>query len=460
MGSIPSFSSCEKKPEDEKPLLRQDRNQELWFTYRGIERVVREGAYLDLWFRSFRQRYPDLPARPRIERRLRGVLEQWIPLSSYIQIFLKEREGLKFSLLRTLLVGAYRLLNERVPPFAVLNEAVESLPQRSRGERGVVNAILRRISERGKEGYEHHLKTLSLAERYGFPPFWERSLRRMLPEEELPSLFEALRTPPPLYVGAASSEMSEEEMRRALAEEGIEAEPTEVPQMVKITKNHKRLFFSSRFYHQGKGVVQDKAIRAFLHHLLLPRCHPPVWDPFAAPGGKILFLSAHLNGGVLLASDQNERRLGLLIKEARRTGIALPLLFVGRCETPPFAPGVHFPTILCDLPCTASGTVANHPEVALRIKEEDLHRFGELQYRWLLKVAEYLEPGGTIWFTTCSLFPEENEDVVERFRAQNPHFTCIELPHPLGSEIKPALRFLPHHHRTIGFVVHALRSSQ
>jgi 16S rRNA C967 or C1407 C5-methylase (RsmB/RsmF family) len=430
--------------------------EELLYTYRGLKRVLFDGAYLDLWLRALRRRHPNLPFRRLLERRLRGIIEQWLVLTAYLDSFLKGRStsSLDPEPLLALAVGAYRLLYERTPPYAVVDQAVGSLPDRSPA-RPLVNAVLRRLAEKGWNGYERFVVSLPLSLRYGLTEFWERCLRKVVPEGELESLLESLRTPLPLYLGSSRHEVSADQLLRRLQGEGIPAEPAEVPGVVAVSGKERGKVFLSRLYREGEVVIQDKAIRATLE-LILPQIEPPLWDPFTAPGGKILFLMKR-GFPTPLASDEKFHRLKLLLEEARRISAPLPFLYAGRAETPPLKEGVSFRTILCDLPCSSSGTLPNHPEVALRVKEEDLTRLKEEQIRWLKGVERYLSPGGRILFMTCSLFREENEEVVSAFLRENPEFHLVPLPHPLEpGNLGETLRFFPHRHRTIGFTVHLI----
>ncbi len=137
-----------------------------------------------------------------------------------------------------------------------------------------------------------------------------------------------------------------------------------------------------------------------------------VWDCCAAPGGKTIVLARRLPEAQLLVTDLNPTRLRRLEQRLARDlpGYALEVK-QGDAAALPGSAGV-FDLILCDVPCSGTGTLARNPEIRHRLEPADLRRQAERQGRILHGALQRLAPGGRLLYSTCSLETEENEAVV------------------------------------------------
>jgi 16S rRNA (cytosine967-C5)-methyltransferase len=88
----------------------------------------------------------------------------------------------------------------------------------------------------------------------------------------------------------------------------------------------------------------------------------------------------------------------------------------------PIPKGLEFDRVLADVPCSGFGTLRKNPDIKWRKGEEDIHRLTELQSSILKNVSRYVKNGGILVYSTCTVFHEENEDVVERFLREHPEF--------------------------------------
>jgi 16S rRNA (cytosine967-C5)-methyltransferase len=141
-----------------------------------------------------------------------------------------------------------------------------------------------------------------------------------------------------------------------------------------------------------------------------------VADLCAAPGGKTAQLAAA--GAEVLAVDRSARRLKRLEENLARLGLTAQIRAID-AEKLDEAP---FDAILLDAPCSATGTIRRHPDVAWTKSENDIRKLSALQMRLLDKAAGLLKPGGRLVYCTCSLEPEEGERQAERFLARHPRF--------------------------------------
>lgn len=142
-----------------------------------------------------------------------------------------------------------------------------------------------------------------------------------------------------------------------------------------------------------------------------------VLDVCAAPGGKTLQLAAM--GAQVTALDHSARRMERLQRNLQRTGLAAEIV-VGDALT--WVPAQTFDAVLIDAPCSATGTLRRHPDLAHRRAAVDLDGLTSLQSRLLDRAAEWVAPGGLLVFCTCSLFKAEGEDQAAAFLDRNPGF--------------------------------------
>jgi 16S rRNA (cytosine967-C5)-methyltransferase len=169
-------------------------------------------------------------------------------------------------------------------------------------------------------------------------------------------------------------------------------------------------------FEEGEWWVQDAAA-ALPARLLQAKPGERIADLCAAPGGKTAQLAAA--GADVLAVDRSAKRLQRLEENLARLHLKAETraLDAEKLEAPPFD------AILLDAPCSATGTIRRHPDVAWTKSEEDIRKLSGLQARLLDKAASLLKPGGRLVYCTCSLEAEEGELQAESFLARHPEFT-------------------------------------
>ena len=177
-------------------------------------------------------------------------------------------------------------------------------------------------------------------------------------------------------------------------------------------------------YDEGAWWVQDLA--ATLPARLLADAGETVLDLCAAPGGKTLQLAAQ--GKRVTAVDISESRAARLRDNRARTGLGFDIAIADVLDWAPPAP---VDAVLIDAPCSATGIFRRHPDVLHRAHEGVIADMAALQARILDRAAEWVRPGGTLLYATCSLEPAEGEDQAARFLAARPDYTvrpAADLP--------------------------------
>ncbi len=424
--------------------------------HEALRRIQDEDMWADPWLRALRRREPDRRLTALVERRLLGVLERHALLVAWISRHLREPiRRLPATARDALLLGAWRLRwEDSAPPWAIVDSAVQAAREGGGARQsGVINAVLRRLADEVPSLPEAlGLQDPALAS--ALPAFWAEHLAPLLPKGELVEALAALRRNPGLHA-VATDPADAAAVEAGLQQDG--ANPRSFPYVSgawHIGDGH--AMFGGAMWAAGRVAVQDAGIAAWLSDVA-EDAWGPLWDAFAAPGGKLLGLAARRPDLWCVGSDHHPGRAALIAAEARRRGMAASLV-VADAHKAPWRPDVRFGTVLADLPCTATGTVGRHPELALRLREADIADRATQQVELVLALAGQVAPGGRLWLTTCSLFAAENEAVAEAVLQARPNWRRHLLRHPLEPDAEPAIvqRFWPHRHGTAGFTVQCL----
>jgi len=198
-------------------------------------------------------------------------------------------------------------------------------------------------------------------------------------------------------------------------------------------------------YGEGAWWVQDAAA-ALPARLLGAASGQSVADLCAAPGGKTAQLAAM--GATVTAVDRSKVRLERLSRNLERLGLSAEIRVGDALDLPDEA---RFDAVLLDAPCSATGTIRRHPDVAWTKDATDIARLAGLQARLLDKAAKLVRPGGRLVYCTCSLEPEEGEAQIALFLARHPEYRRVPVePAELGGHAELIdgngdLRTLPSH---------------
>nr|WP_151953611.1 methyltransferase domain-containing protein [Sphingomonas sp. EC-HK361] len=192
---------------------------------------------------------------------------------------------------------------------------------------------------------------------------------------------------------------------------------------------------------EGRWWVQDLA--ASIPARLLGEGQGRVLDLCAAPGGKTLQLAAA--GWDVTALDISESRLARLRDNLARTSLAATIV---RADALDWSPKAPFDAVLIDAPCSATGIFRRHPDVLYRVRPSVIAEMADLQRRILARAADWVRPGGTLIYATCSLEPEEGEAQLAAFLAERTDYhvtpaTARELPVGIAPRDDGTVRTLP-----------------
>ncbi len=362
---------------------------------------------------------------------------------------------------RTLLrLTAYQLFFlDRVPRWAAVDEAVSlaRLKARKPGPAEFVNAVLRSLTRATTPPPLPALPVLALATRLSCPD-WIASrwvARYGMPEAE--ALMAAMNERPPVTIRANVLRISREDLAARLRDEELaETRPTSLaPEGLLVERGVVARWAA---FAEGWCTIQDQA-SMLIPRLLDPRPGELVADTCAAPGTKATHLAELMqNRGKILAMDPHAGRLKLLARAAARLGVTIIEAHAGTVAT--LAPRWkgRCDRALVDAPCSNLGVLRRNPDAKWRRTEDDLARLREKQRSILAAAASLVRPGGRLVYATCSLEPEENEQVVRPFLETHPDWR-VDPPadFPVAPGASLFVRCLPHLHGTDGFTAIRLR---
>ena len=297
-------------------------------------------------------------------------------------------------------------------------------------------------------------------------PRWVADRLRRAFGEDAGALLDALAAAPPRTLRCNLLRGDREQLRAALAREGVEVDPCRFAATA-VTCRGTRDVFATQTYGDGWFEQQDEASQLAIA-LTAPPPRGRVLDLCAGSGGKALGVAAALgNRGAVLAADVHEGRLRELRGRLARAGVdnVRPHLLRGADDEVVARFAARCDRILIDAPCSGTGSWRRRPQARATVEEADLRSLVQVQRELLARAAPWLKPGARLVYATCSLLPEENAEQVRWLQARHPDLEKVRVAEILGGEVArplsdPTGAFLqlrPDRHGCDGFFAAVLR---
>jgi len=390
-----------------------------------------------------------------------GALRWQARLDYQLQAMLdRPLDKLAMPVLQILRLGAYQLtMLDRVPPHAAVNESV--MQAREFGHEGIAkltNAVLRRLSrEKDQIAFPDPAvdPVAYLATAYSHPAWLvERWLTRY-GFDETEALLKINNTPPPLTLRANRRWITREGLQTFLTMHGVETEETPISPwgLFVVSGGNPRDLDE---YREGLFTIQGEGSMVMVE-LLRPGRNRDGWDLAAGVGGKTTYLAEWVDdSGSLLPTDTSQERLGVLRAEIERLELHSITVTPGDAREMPVTPE-SLDYVLLDAPCSGTGALRRQADARWNKTPEQLAELATLQYELLKAAARAVKPGGLLLYCTCSLEPEEDEDVIARFLASHPEWEVEiagEKHRTLPEDARTPdgyVRMFPHRHGTDGF---------
>jgi 16S rRNA (cytosine967-C5)-methyltransferase len=313
-----------------------------------------------------------------------------------------------------ILIGLYQLLYLRVADHAAVHETAGAAKQLGKPWAvGLVNGVLRNFLRR-REALLVEIEAQPEA-RYALPDWLLATLRKQWPEQ-WQARVEAMNSRPPMSLRVNLSVISREAYRQRLAEKGIVASAISHTQTGLILAQPLDVEALPGF-RDGWVSVQDGAAQ-LAAGLLEIKAGQRILDACAAPGGKSCHLLEQEPGLRLTAVDVNQERLLRVTENLTRLHLQAEVVR-GDASRPEgrWAERVY-DRIMLDVPCSATGVVRRHPDIKLLRRASDIDNLVKVQRAILRAIWPRLAPGGRLLYITCSILPEENQDQLQNFLAE------------------------------------------
>lgn len=333
-----------------------------------------------------------------------------------------------------LLMAVYQILFlERVPIYAILNDAVNLTKKHiSQKSANFTNAILRKISSEDNlnkiKDYISNLENISI--KYSHPEWLIESFSLRLNEKELSEALNFNNSIAPLTLRVNNLLVSQDELieqikreHQTLTIEKCNFSPFGINIIPPISPNELTFFI------EGKCIAQDEASQVAAL-LVNPNENESILDYCSAPGGKITLIAQCVpNNKHLYATDLSEERLKAVKENCNK--LKIHNIIITTKEELKYLINTNkiplFDKIVVDAPCSGFGTIRRHPEIRWRTNRELVNHLHKKQLMILNEVSPFLKKGGSIFYSTCTLTKEENEDVIYDFLKNNNNFCLADF---------------------------------
>jgi 16S rRNA (cytosine967-C5)-methyltransferase len=433
--------------------------------YAVVRRVFETGAWADRALPGEARRLGLDPRERGLAMQLAyGTVQRRATLDALIAALSgRPVERLDAPVLAALRLGAFQLaFLDRIPAHAAVGESVELAKADSPGGAGLVNAVLRRAAGEARAWVaglpEDTAAAAALAHSH---PEWVAAMWWQAFGADTARALMAAGNQPAESALRANTLRTDADSLRAALPVASHAAPG-LPEGLVLDAAFDA--FASPLWTDGRLMPQSRAAMA-VSRVVAPQPGERVLDLCAAPGGKTTHLAALMGGsGRVVAVELHPGRAEALRRTAARMGADAVEVRTGDA-TAPHEPEAY-DRVLVDPPCTDLGTLAGRPDARWRKHAGQPAELARIQAAILRAGAAALRPGGTLVYSTCTISPQENEQVVAAFLAERPDFTADDLPPELAASGGPVwdhprvprhLQTLPHRDGTDGFFIARLR---
>jgi len=448
--------------------------------YQVLSKVERSGAFTNLALQQvFRQKKVELRDKALATEIVYGTIQRRRSLDALLQPYSSRSLSALDGAARTLLrMTAYQLgFLDKVPAYAAIHEAVELCKSDRPSAAGFVNGVLRAFSRDDKP------VALRLQEAAAAAPSWADGIGILhsYPTWLVEALAGAYGRDRAVEILAASNDRAHLSVRvnhlrtdrtTLLSQLSDKLQDSVFPSQlshdgVRLTKGLDVEEWAP--YQEGQVTVQDEAAMLIAPLLQLDE-HRTILDMCAAPGTKTTQIAEmQQDQGQITAVDLHQHKLDLLEGAKQRLGLHSITTVAGDARGLTLDPArlAYYDAILLDAPCSGLGVLRHRPDIRWRRTQEDVLSLQSLQMELLTTAAQLVRPGGVIVYSTCTLLPEENEQVVAAIVADKKTGLVwddirADLPEPLRQRVRDAssgLLITPDLYGTDGFYMARLKKT-
>ena len=313
-----------------------------------------------------------------------------------------------------LLNAFYQLSNQSIKSFTIVNENVKAAKLINNKFTGLVNGVLRNFLRKKPEFQD----PFELRFKYSYPEWWVEKLKNQYPQD-YEAILKIGNTRASIFIRVNVKKITHTDYINQLEKNNINYE-------LILDKNYIQINESINVQNlpgfvEGLIYIQDPAAQLAINFLDLKN-DLKILDLCAAPGGKATHILERFN--VLLdCYDINEERLSLIRDNLNRLGLQANIL--SQLKT-----SHQYDRILIDAPCSGSGVVRRNVDIKIMRREEDIKKFQNQQMQLLEQGWSHLKKNGKLLYITCSIFNDENEDVIRLFLKKHTDVTLEKIHIP------------------------------
>lgn len=378
------------------------------WVFRALLDVISDQTYSNLYLKDHLQEVDEKDQKLAV-RIFYGSLQNWTFCQSLWKPFARSKVGKKADVLLTMSTYQLHFL-DKVPAYAIINDANRIAERKMPEQKGMINAILRKVAEIKPVWPQDPVEALAL--KTSLPDWLIRMWVRQYGPREAFACANATLSAVPVFVRINPMRIS---AQQAALIDRLQPGPDG---LLQYTGAH---IASDPLYRQGKISVQDPGSYA-IAKMVDPTPGEKILDVCAAPGTKTMAMAELSSGQAqITACDLHEHRVRLIEQDARRLG--LKDIHAKVQDALELEDNPVFDAVLCDVPCSGYGILARKPDMKLRLDPSQIDQLVPLQQQILEKSALQVKEGGRLIYSTCTIDRKENEKQVEQFLQKHPEFS-------------------------------------
>lgn len=368
-----------------------------------------------------------------------GTMERIQTLDYYLEPFIKSDKKLENWVRMVLRMSIYQMVYlDKVPDYAIINEAVEIAKQRGhKGIASVVNGILRNIQRKGVRDVsliEDDIKRLAV--KTSHPEWLVKRWISFYGKEITEKMCKTNLIQKPISVRVQPLKISRADAISLLHEQGYKTRPSDFSNQGILIEEGNILY--STLFKDGLLTIQDQS-SMLAGEMLDAKPGMHILDACSAPGGKVTHIAEKMeNSGTIDAYDLHKKKASSITTKAKELDLTIINAKHADARNLDSLHGKEtFDRILVDAPCSGLGVIRSKPDIKYNKTTEDIHRLSHIQLDILNSVAPLLKKSGLLLYSTCTVDKEENEDNVQKFLESHSDF---KIDHAFFESLPPTVR--------------------
>lgn len=389
-----------------------------------------------------------------------GVLENKLLLDYYIRKLSKVRfSRIDSSLINILRLGLYQLtFLDKVPDSAAVNECVKLAKKIGPREGNSANGLLRTFIRNGcnielPDANKHPITALGI--KYSHPEWLVEMWIKAYGIDFTEALLKANNTTPKLTLRTQTLHISRASLIQKLTEQGVVCEPVSwIDEGIVVQALNHISITDLVGYNEGWFQIQDLSSMSVGLYAGV-KANDLVIDVCAAPGGKATHVAQLMQDrGKVIARDLYDEKCALVeenVKRLKLKSVVVEKYDACMCDESLID---QADVVLVDAPCSGLGIIRRKPDIKYNKTLEQISALESIQKEILTQSAKYVKAGGRLMYSTCTLNPNENQEMIKWFLSNNASFEIEALP---SSDRDGFLTFFPNQHETDGFFIAKLK---